>query len=239
MKLINYSKFDSDIFKKNVGKVTITNSNQITNIVKEINEYPYNKVFAFIPIINPISYGLELNNFHFISIRSSYTMHVKKSDLISDGSVKIIQLSKQKIKLEPKDIDSLVDTIGSTSRYFKDSQISRDAAQKVYLSWINNSLENNYVSEIFLAYVNDSLAGWLSLKNSKFDSSIDLIGVLPNFQGQGIGTKLILYANNYLDKNIVTLNTVTEGENISAINFYTKCGFILNKVELIYHYHSI
>lgn len=56
---------------------------------------------------------------------------------------------------------------------------------------------------------------------------ISLIGVLPQWQGKKIGKKLLDYCILIArDKNMVSLKLEVDNDNISAIKFYQKNGFV-------------
>ena len=55
---------------------------------------------------------------------------------------------------------------------------------------------------------------------------IDCIGVHPNWQGKGIGSKLILFLiEEYVQKNNQTLGLLVDKKNPSAKRLYLKLGF--------------
>ena len=66
--------------------------------------------------------------------------------------------------------------------------------------------------------------------------SIELVGVAPEWQGRGVGKILISTALGYFaEQRIFSVTTVTQGRNIPAMNFYQKCGFSIQSIELWYH----
>ena len=133
----------------------------------------------------------------------------------------------------------MADIIGSTSRYFKDKQIPREKAMEIYVTWINNSIYNRYANESFFIMKGDKLTGLVTLKVKDNNGCIDLIGVHNDFQGLGLGKLLLQRGIQYfVDGGAGGIFVVSEGENIPATAFYQKTGFVINKVELVYHRHK-
>ena len=54
----------------------------------------------------------------------------------------------------------------------------------------------------------------------------------------GVGSLLMTAAEQWALGKAKTMMTVTEGENVLAIKYYTKMGFIIDDVMLVYHKHN-
>lgn len=76
-------------------------------------------------------------------------------------------------------------------------------------------------SEIYyqIAMLDNQVVGYLTYKDNKEGYDIIQIGVVPNYQRQGIATKLMDKIN---DKPIVL---EVNANNTKAVNFYYKLGF--------------
>lgn len=78
----------------------------------------------------------------------------------------------------------------------------------------------------FVAKRQDSLAGYILCFEYKKTIRVYSLAVSKNYQGQGIGKKLLEYILNNTDKNIsLEVNT----NNLIAISLYQKLGFEINK----------
>lgn len=88
--------------------------------------------------------------------------------------------------------------------------------------------QNN--STIFVAGENGKLIGYLfvlggSVKRTKHSAYL-VMGILQEYRGQGIGTKLFDKATNWASKHKISrleLTVVTNNE--SGVALYKKCGF--------------
>ncbi|MBK2092841.1 GNAT family N-acetyltransferase [Francisella philomiragia] len=78
----------------------------------------------------------------------------------------------------------------------------------------------------FVAKINNGLAGYILCFEYKKTIRVYSLAVSKNYQGQGIGKKLLEYILNNSDKNIsLEVNT----NNLIAISLYQKLGFVINK----------
>ena len=76
----------------------------------------------------------------------------------------------------------------------------------------------------------------LTMKNFENYSQIGLIAVDQKFKGKGIGSKMLLKAENYCFKNnILELRIPTQEENIGACKFYIKNGYEIIDTSIIKH----
>jgi len=94
--------------------------------------------------------------------------------------------------------------------------------------WINNYhvVKNVYLpaSETFLYEENNTVKAFISIINNSF---IGALFVLQDYQGQGIGKKLIDYCKALFS----SLELCVYKENIGAVNFYKSCGFEIVKEQ--------
>lgn len=230
-------KFDSDNLGCTVGKLDIDENCSLSKIESNLL-HGYDLITACVPFDTHLKKILENSGFHLISIRSTYSLLLdSKKITCNNNHVEIRSWSRDNQKINSAQIHELAMNIGVTSRFFKDMDISPDSAIKFYETWINNSFKG-YADHILLAYVNQELAGLLTLKYEGNIANIDLIGVIPKFQRSGVGTALLANVKSLLFPDYDSLIVVTEAENIQAIRFYSKHGFILDKIELAYHYHT-
>ncbi|AEB27994.1 ribosomal protein S18-alanine N-acetyltransferase [Francisella hispaniensis] len=120
-----------------------------------------------------------------------------------------MQISKAQLT----DLQALIDLENST---FSSDKISR----KQFTYNINKQ------KYFFVAKIQDSLAGYILCFEYKKTIRVYSLAVSKNYQGQGIGKKLLEYILNNSDKNIsLEVNT----NNLIAISLYQKLGFEINK----------
>ncbi len=85
--------------------------------------------------------------------------------------------------------------------------------------------ERNY--QIILAFAQHQLIGKAHLRWQKHGATLSDIAVLPEMQGQGLGTALITHCINHaLSEGKPHLNLDVETHNQKALNLYTRLGFL-------------
>ncbi|MCX6171835.1 MAG: GNAT family N-acetyltransferase [Flavobacterium sp.] len=126
---------------------------------------------------------------------------------------------------------------GKYSRYKQDVNILEDRFKKLYQFWIKNSFNKTFADKIFYFKENENIIGFVTLKINNDTAKIGLIAVSPNYQGKGIGKKLIAKTENYcFENNVKTLQIPTQMENLTACNFYKKMGYEISEKINIKHF---
>ena len=102
---------------------------------------------------------------------------------------------------------------------------------------MDNSLNKTFAEKVFYIHSEDTINGFVTLQRDGNTAKIGLIAVNPNFQGKGIGTKLLQAAEYYAIKNNMDKMLIpTQKENILACNFYKKNGYSVKEETIIKHY---
>ncbi|TQS74204.1 GNAT family N-acetyltransferase [Ornithinibacillus gellani] len=100
---------------------------------------------------------------------------------------------------------------------------------KAYYSGATILTRRNEQQKIFYAEINGKLAGYVYVEgNPTFqEGNIEFIAVAPEFRGQGIGTKLVQRALQFLFDNLqIEVVTLSVMEQLSgAIQLYKRAGF--------------
>ncbi|KYZ75261.1 acetyltransferase [Anaerosporomusa subterranea] len=94
--------------------------------------------------------------------------------------------------------------------------------------WIDNYnvVKEQYmpISKTFVYKENNIIKAFISIINNSF---IGALFVLKEYQGQGIGIKLL----NYCKSIYPSLELAVYAENISAVDFYKNCGFVIKSEQ--------
>ena len=90
-----------------------------------------------------------------------------------------------------------------------------------------NKVKDEYLkkSETYVYTENNEIKGFISILNNEY---IGALFIKREYRKQGIGRKLINFVKDKYDK--LTLNVYEK--NINAILFYTKLGFINQKIQI-------
>ena len=90
-----------------------------------------------------------------------------------------------------------------------------------------NKVKDEYLkkSETYVYTENNAIKGFISILNNEY---IGALFIKNEYRRSGIGRKLINFVKNKYDK--LTLNVYEK--NINAILFYTKLGFMNQKIQI-------
>lgn len=123
------------------------------------------------------------------------------------------------------------------SRFLNDRNIVKEKSLDVYVSWMKNAfLKNNKYFAIYK--IKDRVVGVILFSIDKNNNSIilELVCVNENYQSIGIGSKIMYSIFNYAQlNNIKQVRVGTQLNNINAINFYIKNGFLVDDIYYTFH----
>lgn len=128
--------------------------------------------------------------------------------------------------------------------------LSRAAVEKMNYAFCKSFWKryfNKENAQTYIAKIDNHIAGFISIiKNNPSlsdlgaDSEIDKIYIAPEYQGQGIGSKLVKYILEILQKKGYKKTIVkTFIKNKKAQQFYEKLGGICIQEKNYYDYHSL
>ena len=135
------------------------------------------------------------------------------------------------------DLLALAYAVGRESRFYQDPNLPRDAYEKVYGAWMNNSIKGDIADSVFVITDDDKIAGMVTvgIKNNRGD--VGLLAVAEGYRGEGLGQKLMAQACHYFtEKGLGVAQVVTQRSNTAACALYERCGFALEKTEYFYHF---
>ena len=124
------------------------------------------------------------------------------------------------------------------SRFFRDPNFSRTAAQELYATWIRRDCEG-FADRVWVALNTSKIpVGYLSCKVDRLRKIgwISLFAMAEDQKRQGYGKRLVGYALDWLaEQNTAEARVVTQAGNISAQRLYQICGFRTLNVSLWFH----
>ena len=101
---------------------------------------------------------------------------------------------------------------------------------------------NKHIAEdiVFIALAEvEIIAGYVVLQQIKGQWWLDNIAVHPNHQGQGIGTKLRIEAENYVSILSDTIQLYTNIVMADNISWYERAGYVITQQALINGYERL
>lgn len=130
---------------------------------------------------------------------------------------------------------------GKYSRYKQDAFFGEEKFRHLYELWVENSINKSFATKIFYILSEEGVPkGFVTLKVSQNEAYIGLIGILPQYQGEGLGSTLLKVCENYgIENGVKTLYIPTQLENIPACNFYKKMGYEKSETLYIKHYWRV
>ena len=125
---------------------------------------------------------------------------------------------------------------GLYSRYKIDPGFKNNEFEKLYVAWIENSVNKKIADYTFVYKEEGKILGFVTLKIKDSFGQIGLIAVDESSRGKSIGKKLTAAViNQLIQDKIPDLEVATQVDNVDACNFYKKVGFTGIKTENIYH----
>ncbi len=139
--------------------------------------------------------------------------------------------------IDKSEFYSLAFESGRYSRFKLDPKIPDNKFKLLYTKWVDNSVDKKIADKLFYTRNSKEVTGFVTLKNNDFFSTIGLIAVSKNYQGKGLGKRLLLKAEHYcMTQNVFNLKIPTQKENVLACHFYKKMGYEINQEVIIKHY---
>ena len=123
-----------------------------------------------------------------------------------------------------------------SDRFHQDPLLNSASADELKAAWMqNNCLER--ADRVLVARENGKIIGANACLLHKDRAIIDLIGVLPEFQGNGWGRKLVEAAIAYYSGSVRHLQAGTQAENHASVAMYRATGFTPVVEKLTFHTH--
>ena len=109
-------------------------------------------------------------------------------------------------------------------RFHQDPEISNDVADDIKAAWVENSVKGR-ANAVFCAEINREIVGFNACLLDGDDAVIDLIGVHPQVQGQGVGTNLLDVMALHYRGRASHIRLGTQLSNEASLEFYDSLGF--------------
>lgn len=136
-----------------------------------------------------------------------------------------------------EDLIELAIQSGEFSRFSVDPNFPRDKFLNLYRVWIERSITHEIAHEVFTIQDDDKAVGLITVGSVNGRGDIGLLAVNEHYRGRQYGKLLVFTAIQWFqDNNFKLAQVITQGENSRACNFYTKCGFKVEKTEYYYHF---
>lgn len=217
--MINQLDWDSKFFNKKIGRFDASKVINFDEFYENAKSFDLVYVFSDKP--------LDINA-KLVDIKLTFEKPVENYDS---------HLSIEQYQKDKHDYNQLLELAylsGHESRFKNDKFFSEEDFKRLYEKWLDKNINESH--QHVLVYVeNDTIAGFVSYETQAKEAFINLIAVDPNFQGKGIGKKLMREVENKLSLSSALI-VPTQKTNKSAVIFYEHNGFTLRQEKYIYHY---
>jgi dTDP-4-amino-4,6-dideoxy-D-galactose acyltransferase len=231
---ISLLDWDSEFFGYNVAQVRFNQAGytELLNLLKEIKDKKIRLTYFFVSPDNIdlnrtiADTGAVLVDQKVLFEKTTHKNTVKNSNIIeykdTQPNEKLIELGLQ---------------AGAYSRFLTDKNFHNNEFEKLYKQWIVNSVNRTIAWSIPVAMSGSAIVGLITLGKKDNYADIGLIAVDKKYEGRGIGSDLIRFAENRAyEMNYSGIKVVTQLQNTRACRLYEKCNFTVENVTNIYHF---
>jgi len=226
--MITKLEWDSEFFEIEIGEFLYEEKNKAKFIL------PSATVFDLLYVKSDEDFELDITNFKN-EFSETKVVFIKKLEAFQPQNEPIFSLTNTNYLLN--DIYELAYESGKYSRFKLDKKFQNHKFESLYQKWIDNSISRVFAEDLLIYQENDQIMGMVTYKVKENTATIGLIAIKPDFQGKGIGAKLLNYVENILFKqNINKLQIPTQQTNEAACKFYIKQNYKVHQTTFIKHY---
>lgn len=230
MQNIELLSWDSRFFKYKVGRVT---SSHLQDALRDAKKEGIKLLYLFVdPKNKELNKSAIVNGGGLVDEKVTFVANVQKAQdsNIDEGIVPYEgELTDELLSLALQS--------GEYSRYKIDTHFVHNEFERLYTEWIKKSLSHEIAKEVLVYKSNMREVGLLTLGEKDKRADIGLLAVDANFRGKSVGTKLIQAAMKRAKAlGFDEIQVATQKKNEIACRFYTKNGFVQERIDNIYHF---
>ena len=227
--LISELSWDSSFFGRKIGELNIDGAQlhmieeALTRARKDNFSYLHCKVSIH---DSCLTRGLESNGFYLTDVAVTWRLNRYITDYKSNVHVRPASESDIPMARE------LVTSLFLNSRFYNDPFFKKKEAERLYQTWIDNSIRGLAADAVFL--IPD--AGLITCrKKEEKTGQIVLVGVRKEMRRKKYGEELVHTALDWFkSEGLLAVNATTQLRNIAAMNFYSRLGFAIKEYYLIF-----
>jgi dTDP-4-amino-4,6-dideoxy-D-galactose acyltransferase len=173
----------------------------------------------------------ESDGFELTDIRMTFVRAIGEADALAPSSDGIRLASEQDLT----GLRTIARTAHRDSRFYFDEHFDREKCDLLYETWVENSF-HGFAQAVLIAEVEGRAAGYLTCHLKGVESQIGLVGIAAEYQGRGLGSRLIRHFLSWSrEQGATRAVVVTQGRNLAAQRLYQRNGFISSSLQLWYH----
>jgi dTDP-4-amino-4,6-dideoxy-D-galactose acyltransferase len=227
------ANWDSQFFGFPIGTVqcqSITPT-ELELLRQEARERKLNLVYIFES--EPFSHQSPLHTLPLVDQKVWYTKTLTAAE-VTPLKLKSVLGQPATTQLQNLALES-----GSLSRFKLDPNFAPEKYAELYNTWLSASLNGTKAWEVFVTMQDGYPTGLVTLEEHSGTASIGLLAVSPQYRGQGLGKELVQGALNAAwQRGFTRMEIVTQGKNHAARSLYERFGFVVGKIENVYHLWS-
>jgi len=135
-------------------------------------------------------------------------------------------------------LEDLAIQSGEHSRFNVDQKIPKDRFEEMYRIWMRRSVSRELADKVLVVRgEGDSISAMITVGDKNGQGDIGLVAVDSRWRGRGYGTALMLASRRYfVSKGYKYSQVVTQADNVAACALYRKSGYVVEKVENVFHF---
>ncbi len=225
--MITKLEWDSEFFEIEIGEL-LFKKNKAKFILPSATD------FDLLYVKSDEDFELDIANFKN-EFSETKVVFIKKLKAIQPQYGPIFSSNETDYHLD--EIYELAFESGKYSRFKLDKKFQNHKFEALYQKWIDNSISHLFADDLLIYQENNQIMGMVTYKVKENSATIGLIAIKPDYQGKGIGAKLLNYVENILFKqNINKLLIPTQQTNEAACKFYLKQNYKVHQTTFIKHY---
>lgn len=236
MKQIRYLEWDSIFFNLKIGKIdVVTNEDQNTlldTLLTNQTLYDLIYVFSSYPLNSNI---LSLPNLKLVDTKVLLSKSLEEKNISNSN---LSDIMSYQYELPNSELYKLSLISGMYSRYKLDGRLPSGSFEKLYNTWIEKSVSKEISDVVLIHKKNLKIDAMCTLKYKLTEPQIGIIAVDDNSRGTGIGSKMIMAAEQCVlnETQYRKLKVATQLRNETAMNFYKKNRFEVISTTYVYHF---
>ena len=235
--IYNQLEWDSQFFGYKIAAIRAQNLelNELNKTIGELSEQGYKLAYCFVrPDDETSNSSLQSASGLLVDEKITFFMRINEADNFTAPPFDNIKSCK--IDSASEKLKSLALQSGIYSRFKTDPNFHNAEYERLYLEWIEKSVQRKIADEVLVYCENEKEQGLITLGIKEYTGSIGLLAVDEEERGKSIGRKLVQSALVYFrEKKINIVEVITQNDNKGACGFYKSMGFEVKSIVNIYH----
>jgi dTDP-4-amino-4,6-dideoxy-D-galactose acyltransferase len=229
---INFLKWDSACFGYAVGEVIISDlkRNEFEALYGECSNMGLKLCYIYPNDSFSVDVLIE-NNIKLVVNKVTFFRNLDISKVESQDNIRSYDHPNQFTTIKELAFNS-----GKYSRFKLDSNFRNNEFETLYTRWIENSIDRISADDVLVYILEGIIVGFVTYKIYNNKIVIGLIAVEEGYKGIGIGKGLMNQVENLAYKeNKNLIEVTTQKENVNAVRFYQKIGYLEKKSLPVFH----